>query len=92
MTTSAQRFYIRSPDGRMIVGFDDLNAAGAVALDYGGADANARDAEGTSALDLALERNNPALVELLQRAGSTPSWHARSERRVLKDIAMDRST
>ena len=35
MTTSAQRFYIRSPDGRMIVGFDDLNAAGAVALDYG---------------------------------------------------------
>ncbi len=35
MTTSAQRFYIRSPDGRMIVGFDDLNVAGAVALDYG---------------------------------------------------------
>ncbi len=35
MTTSAQRFYIRSPDGRMIVGFDDLNAARAVALDYG---------------------------------------------------------
>ncbi len=35
MTTSAQRFYIRSPDGRMIVGFDDLNAAGAVALDDG---------------------------------------------------------
>ncbi len=35
MATSAQRFYIRSPDGRMIVGFDDLNAAGAVALDYG---------------------------------------------------------
>ena len=37
-----------------------------------GADVNARDAEGTSALDLALERNKPALVELLQRAGSTP--------------------
>ena len=35
MTTSAQRFDIRSPAGRMIVGFDDLNAAGAVALDYG---------------------------------------------------------
>ncbi len=68
MTTSAQRFYIRSPDGRMIVGFDDLNAAGAVArgkadvvellITYG-ADVNARDAEGTSALDLALERSGP---------------------------------
>ena len=30
MTTSAQRFYIRSPDGRMIVGYDDLNTARAV--------------------------------------------------------------
>ncbi len=56
----------------MIVDFDDLNAAGAVALDYGGADVNARDAEGTSTLGLALERNKAALVELLQRAGSTP--------------------
>jgi ankyrin repeat protein len=37
-----------------------------------GADMNARDADGTSALDLALERNKPALVELLQRAGFTP--------------------
>ncbi len=65
----------------MIVGLDDLNAAGAVArgkadvvellITYG-ADLNARDAEGTSALDLALERDKPALVELLQRAGSTP--------------------
>ena len=72
MTPSAQRFYIRSPAGRVVVGFDDLNAAGAVALDDGGADVNARDAEGTSALDLALERNKPALVALLQRAGSTP--------------------
>ncbi len=51
MTTGAQRFYIRSPDGKMIVVFDDLNVAGAVALDYG---------EGAH------------LVELLQRAGSTP--------------------
>ena len=33
----------------MIVGFDDLDAVGAVALGYGGADVNARDAEGTSA-------------------------------------------
>jgi hypothetical protein len=32
MTTSAQRFYIRSPDGRKIVGYDDLNAARAVAV------------------------------------------------------------
>ncbi len=45
----AQRFYIRPPDGRMIVGFDDFTAAGAAALDYGGAEVNARDAEGTSA-------------------------------------------
>ena len=32
MTTSAQRFYIRSPDDRMIVGYEDLNAARALAL------------------------------------------------------------
>ncbi len=72
MTTSAQRFYIRSPDGRMTIGFDDLNAAGAVALDDGGVEVSARGAEGTSVLDLALERDKPALVVLLQRAGSTP--------------------
>ncbi len=65
MTTSAQRFYIRPPDGGMIVGFDDLNAAGAVASDYGGAEVSARGAEGTG---------------------------ARSERRVFKDVALDRST
>ncbi len=35
MTTSAQRFFVRSPDGRMIVGYDDPNVAKAVALDYG---------------------------------------------------------
>ncbi len=68
MTTSAQRFYIRSPGGRMIVGFDDLNVAGAVALGHGEG-AHLVDA---NALDLALERNKPALVELLQRAGSAP--------------------
>ncbi len=49
----------------MIVGFDDLNAAGAVASDYGGAEVSARGAEGTG---------------------------ARSERRVFKDVALDRST
>ena len=74
----------------MIVGFDDLDATGAVALDDGGVEVSARGAEGTSALDLALERNKPALVELLQRAGATPWWSARSERRIFKDAAMDR--
>ncbi len=53
------------PEGRILVGFDDLDAAGAVASDYGGAEVSARGAEGTG---------------------------ARSERRVFKDVALDRST
>ncbi len=68
MTTSAQRFTIRSPDGKMIIGFDDLNVAGAVALDCG----EGAHPVDTNALDLALGRNRPALVELLQWAGSAP--------------------
>ncbi len=35
MTTAARRFYVRSPDGRMIIGYDDPNAAKAAALEYG---------------------------------------------------------
>ena len=88
MTTGAQRYYVRSPDGGRIVGYEDLNVATAVALDYGegvhlvdtnaqayhpiahGAQMNARDAEGTNALDLALERDKAALVEVLKRAGA----------------------
>ena len=35
MTTGAHRFYVRSPDGKMVVGDDDVNVAKAVALDYG---------------------------------------------------------
>ncbi|MFQ5953799.1 MAG: ankyrin repeat domain-containing protein [Kiloniellales bacterium] len=35
MTGTGMRFYVRSPDGRMIVGYEDANAARAVALDYG---------------------------------------------------------
>ncbi len=68
MPPSAQRFYMRSPDGRVIVGFDDLNVAGAVALDHG----EGAHLVDTNALDLALERNRPTPVELRQRAGSTP--------------------
>ncbi len=30
-----RRYYVRSPDGGMIAGYDDPNAAKAVALDYG---------------------------------------------------------
>ena len=33
MTT--HRFYVRSPDGKMMVGYDDVNVAKAVALEYG---------------------------------------------------------
>lgn len=131
-----RRYYVRSPDGGMIAGYDDPNAAGAVALDYGdgahlvdthaqayhpiaqvvadgelvfvdiggwgagadakdakggpallwavaggkaeivelliahGADINARDGDGTGALDLARKRHKPALIELLQRTSS----------------------
>ena len=35
MTTVSQRFYVRSPDGRMITGYDRPDAAKAVALEYG---------------------------------------------------------
>lgn len=35
MTTDPHRFYVRSPDGRMITGYDRPDAAKAVALEYG---------------------------------------------------------
>ncbi len=35
MTAGGRRYYVRSPDGGMIAGYDDPNAAKAVALDYG---------------------------------------------------------
>ena len=35
MTTNPRRFYVRSPDGRMITGYDRPDAARAVALEYG---------------------------------------------------------
>ena len=35
MAISVHRFFVRSPDGRLIVGFDDVDAAKAVALEYG---------------------------------------------------------
>lgn len=35
MASDDRRYYVRSPDGRMIAGYDDANAAKAVALDYG---------------------------------------------------------
>ncbi len=131
-----RRYYVRSPDGGMVAGYDDPNAAKAVALDYGhgahlvdthaqayhpiaqvvadgelvfvdiggwgagadakdakggpallwavaggkaeivelliahGADINARDGDRTGALDLARNRDKPALIQLLQRTGS----------------------
>ncbi len=71
----------------MIVGLDDLNAAGAVArgkadvvellITYG-ADLNARDAEGTSALDLALERNNSKSRWIMTHRDGFPRFSARS--------------
>ena len=59
MTTSAQRFYIRSPDGRMIVGFDDLDAAGPVALDYG---------EGAHLVDTKAQAYHPIAQEAIVHA------------------------
>jgi len=35
MTNEPHRYYVRSPDGRMITGYDRPDAAKAVALDYG---------------------------------------------------------
>jgi len=35
MTGTAHRYYVRSPDGRMITGYDRPDAAKAVALEYG---------------------------------------------------------
>lgn len=35
MTEVAHRYYVRSPDGRMITGYDRPDAAKAVALEYG---------------------------------------------------------
>lgn len=35
MTDTAHRYYVRSPDGRMITGYDRPDAARAVALEYG---------------------------------------------------------
>ena len=35
MTNEPHRYYVRSPDGRMITGYDRSDAAKAVALDYG---------------------------------------------------------
>jgi hypothetical protein len=46
-----RRYYVRSPDGRMIFGLDD---------------AAARDEGGTSALDLAEQLENRELIDLLQ--------------------------
>ena len=84
-----RRYYVRSPDGGMKAGYDDANAARAVALDYGDgahlvdthaqashpiaqvvADVNARDGDGTGALELARKRHKRALIELLERAGA----------------------
>lgn len=36
MTDESHRYYVRSPDGRMITGYNRPEAANAVALDYGG--------------------------------------------------------
>jgi hypothetical protein len=35
MTDDSHRYYVRSPDGRMITGYDRPDAAKAVALEYG---------------------------------------------------------
>ncbi len=75
MTTGAQRYYVRSPDGGPALLWAVARGKTDIAelLIAHGARVDARDAEGTSAIDLALEREKAALVEVLKRAGGLES-------------------
>ena len=55
MTDNSSRYYVRSPDGRMIVGYDDAKVAGAVALDYG---------EGAHLIDTRAQAYHPIAQEV----------------------------
>ena len=55
MTGLKRRFCVRSPDGRMIVGYDDPNAAGAAALNYG---------EGAHVIDTNAQAYHPIAQEV----------------------------
>ncbi len=67
--TEPYRYYVRSPDGRAIFGFESPEAAETAASAYG-ADPHARDAEGQTALDLAKARGRAEIAALLRQAGA----------------------
>lgn len=56
MTDEPHRYYVRSPDGRMITGYDRPDAAKAVALDYG---------EGAVVVDTAAQAYYPVAEEVV---------------------------
>ncbi|MBE9558427.1 MAG: ankyrin repeat domain-containing protein [Proteobacteria bacterium] len=56
MTDETHRYYVRSPDGRMITGYDRPDAAKAVALDYG---------EGAVVVDTLAQAYYPAAEEVI---------------------------
>lgn len=56
MTNEPHRYYVRSPDGRMITGYDGPDAARAVALDYG---------EGAVVVDTLARAYYPAAEEII---------------------------
>ena len=56
MTDEPHRYYVRSPDGRMITGYDRPEAAKAVALDYG---------EGAVLVDTLARAYYPAAEEVI---------------------------
>jgi hypothetical protein len=56
MTDEPHRYYVRSPDGRMITGYDRPDAAKAVALDYG---------DGAVVVDTAAQAYYPVAEEVV---------------------------
>jgi hypothetical protein len=56
MTDETHRYYVRSPDGRMITGYDRPDAAKAVALEYG---------EGAVVVDTLARAYYPAAEEVI---------------------------
>lgn len=70
MTGEPHRYYVRSPDGRMITGYDRPDAAKAVALDYG---------EGAVVVDTLARAYYPAAEEVIGGEllhGGVAGWNA----------------
>ncbi len=69
-----QRYFVRSPDGRLIAGYELREAAVYTALEYGdgallvdhGAQRAAQDADGASAADIAGKRGRMEILALLK--------------------------